>query len=144
MSPAMTLRHHRGFTLIELMITVAIIGILAAIAIPAFDSQTRKSNRAAAQAFMLDVANKQAIYLQSQRSYAEGATALTDLGYGSPTPPPEVAKWYTHSIVANNAGTPPTYTVTLTPVAGTKQVKDGPLVVMSNGTKTRNGNASEW
>ena len=135
MSPAMT--KSRGFSLIELMIVVAIMAILAAIAFPAFDNQTRKSNRAAAQAFMLDVANKQQFYLTSQRAYADGANALADLGFGSATPPPDIAKWYTSSIVANNAATPPSFTITFTPVPGTKQVKDGPLMINSIGTKTR-------
>ena len=135
MSLAMT--KSRGFSLIELMITVAIIGILAAIAFPAFESQTRKSNRAAAQAAMMDAANKQQFYLQTQRAYADGSTAWVDLYGPGAIVPPEVSKWYNITIVANNAATPPSFTITATPVASTKQVKDGPLVLTSTGTKTR-------
>jgi type IV pilus assembly protein PilE len=141
MSPAMPLKRHRGFTLIELMITVAIIGILAAIAFPAFESQTRKSNRAAAQAVMMDVANKQQFYLSSQRQYASGGTALADLAV---TLPAEVSKWYTFAITANNAATPPTFTITATPIPGTKQVKDKVLTLDSTGAKARDGDPTLW
>ena len=49
-------RPHSGFTLIELMIVVAIVGILAAIAYPSYQEQVRKSQRAEAQAVLLEAA----------------------------------------------------------------------------------------
>jgi len=52
----MTRNRTRGFTLLEVMIVVVIVGVLAAIALPAYQSQVRKSNRSAAQQFMQDVA----------------------------------------------------------------------------------------
>jgi type IV pilus assembly protein PilE len=138
------MKKNHGFSLIELMITVAIIGILAAIAFPAFESQARKSNRAAAQAVLLDIANKQTFYLTSQRQYASGATFYTDLYGAGAAIAPEVSRFYTVTVAADNAATPPTFAITATPVAGTKQVKDGPLVVDSTGKKTRNGVTADW
>lgn len=130
------MKKNRGFTLIELMITVAIIGILAAIAFPAYQSQVRKSNRAAAQAVMMDVANKQQFYLSSQRQYTD---VLANLNV---TPPTDVTRWYTFKIVVDNAATPPTFIITGTPKDA--QVKDGELSLDSIGTKMRDGDPTKW
>ena len=59
-----------GFTLIELMITVAVIGILAAVAYPSYNDYLIRATRSAAQSFMLDVSNKEEQYLLDARIYA--------------------------------------------------------------------------
>ena len=133
-----SIRASRGFTLIELMIVVAIIGILAAIAFPAYQSQVRKSNRAAAQAVLMDVANKQQLYLSSQRAYADTLAKL------SVTPPTDVSRWYDVTVAADNAATPPTFLVTATPKVGSAQAPDGELTLDSAGTKKRMGDATKW
>ena len=62
-----TIARQPGFTLIELMIVVAIIAILAGIAYPSYMDQVRKGNRAKAQAFLMDVAQRQQSYLMVHR-----------------------------------------------------------------------------
>lgn len=66
----------RGFTLIELMITAAIVAILAAVAYPAYTSHVRKGYRAAAQSYLMDLAQKQTPYLLDNRAYAPTEAAL--------------------------------------------------------------------
>jgi len=123
------MQYTKGFTLIELMIVVVIVGILAAIAVPQYQQYVIRGNRAAAQSFMMDVANREKQYLLDARSYATSLAAL------SMTAPPDVSRNYTVTISAPG-GTPPTFTITATPVAGTKQASDGNLTLDDTGTKT--------
>lgn len=70
------IRHCSGFTLIELMITVAIIGILASIALPSYQDYVRKSRRSEAWAFMYEVASRQQHHLLDRRMYANTLATL--------------------------------------------------------------------
>jgi type IV pilus assembly protein PilE len=120
----------RAFTLMELMIAVAIVGILAAIALPSYESYIIKSNRRAAQAFMWDVANRERQYLLDARSYTNN---LTTLGMAVPE---DVSRNYTVTVALTSA--PPGFVVSAVPVDGTRQVKDGAagLTLSDQGVKT--------
>ena len=65
-----------GFTLIEVVIVMAVLGILLAIALPTYREHVRKAARADAQAFLTDVASRQQQHLVDRRSYATSAAAL--------------------------------------------------------------------
>ena len=125
----------RGFSLIEVMIAVAIVGILAAIAVPSYQSHLRKARRADAAAFMTQVQQKQQQYLMDARSYALGGTALTELSLTAPT---SVTDWYTVTVTPAAPTVPPSFTITATPIVGKAQELDGPLTLTHTGKKERN------
>lgn len=136
------MRSRRGFTLIELMVVVAVVAILAAVGYPSYQNHIRKGHRASAQTQMLQIADRQAQYLLDARNYAVGPTALADL---SITVPPDVASRYTITVknAANGdtAATPPSYTIIATPISGGSQEGDGIMTLAHTGAKTRAGNA---
>ncbi len=130
----------KGFTLIELMIAVAIIGIIAAVAIPQYKQYVIRGNRAAAQAFMMDVANREKQYLLDARSYASGSTDATGfLSTLNMTAPKVVYTNYTITIAAVSAvSAPPSFTITASTVTGSPQANagDGDLTLDDTGNKT--------
>jgi len=127
----------RGFSLIEIMITVVIIGILAAVAYPSYLDYIRRGNRSAAQAFMMTIAQRQEQYLLTNRSYT------TTIGTGglNLSQPPETSGKYTFA-VTHPGGNTALYSIAATPqgnqaVAG----KFDTLTLGSDGAKTP---IAEW
>lgn len=130
-------RYSSGFTLIELMITVVIVAILMGIALPSYRQHVVRSNRAAVEAFMLEVANRQERYLLDKRTYAD---SLSTLGMSLGT---DVASNYTVA-VASSSSAGLTYTITATSI-GSQQASDTECKVLTLdqlGVKTPAGGGS--
>lgn len=129
------MKKHKGFTLIELMITILVVAILASIAIPSYRQYVIRANRTAAQAVMMEIATRQQQFFVANRVYAEGDEAANDLGFSLP---PEVADNYDFDIVAD-PGPPPGFEITFTPKADSGQAGDVVLGLNSEGVKEPEG-----
>jgi type IV pilus assembly protein PilE len=132
--PLVNHSNEKGFTLMELMIAVVIVGILAAIALPSYKEYVKKASRAAAQTELLDLASIQEKIFLNSNSYSASITAAytgnASGGLGRTSGRTNDGK-YDLSIVAPGQ----TYTITATPVAGTTQAGDGNLTISENGQR---------
>ena len=126
-----------GFTLLELMITVAVIGILAAIAYPSYQNYIIRAQRSAAQQLMLNIASREEQFLLDSRQYtgtlSGGIFTTAPEGWTCTAATCGNAR-YNVSVAANNAATPPTFVITATAIG--LQVSDGDLTLNNSGQKT--------
>ena len=139
-----------GFTLIELMVAVAIVGILAAIAIPSYQESMRKSRRADAQSALLSAANGMERYFTQNNTYCDTGTsslgavvaantcggAANDTGFlpgAIYAPRGETAVHY--DIFVSLAPNASNYTLRATPAVGGAQVGDGMIELVSTGAR---------
>jgi type IV pilus assembly protein PilE len=108
----------RGFSLIELMVVVVVIGLLSAIALPSYTRYVLRSHRSSAITGVLDVASRQARYYTTNNTYT---TSMTALGYpADPMPLTDSSnRYYNLSVSAASATA---FTVIATPVGN--QTKD--------------------
>ena len=100
-----------GFSLVELMIVVAIVAILVALALPSYTRYVRKANRGEAQSLLLNWANNQELWRANNATYAADSTTLGE-------PSHDYYEFATSDISAT------TYTLTATAKVGTGQVND--------------------
>lgn len=122
-----------GFTLVELMIVVVIVGILASVAYPSYQQYVLRSKRSEGKAMLMDIAARQERFYFDKNTYADD---LTDLGYGSATPK-SAEDNYEASVAAGPSGDIATsYTITITPLSAGGDPECGDLTLDSRGTQS--------
>jgi len=109
----------RGYTLTELMITVAVLAIIVSIAVPAYTSQMQKSRRADARNALLDIAGREERYLSIANSYS---ALTTDVGYSGAWPQNVFNNYYQVTVTVPDpnfvaaGGVGPSYSLLATPI----------------------------
>lgn len=126
----------KGFTLIEVMIVVAIVAILASVAVPSYLESIRRGNRADAAATLLKNANwmEQQFTVNSSYKLPDGTVPAIPFAQS----PPSGAAKYTIALAAGTTAT--TYTLEATPAQADS--KCGKLTLDQSGTRGENGTAT--
>jgi type IV pilus assembly protein PilE len=149
-----------GFTLVELMIVVVIMGVLASIAMTSYRKTVMQSNRQAAKSALLDLAAREERFYSLNNSYSDGTTSsntMADL-YGSgtnlsfPVSAPQSGTAYYHIVTpvitaANSTANPPTaatFTLEADPVGTQANDACGKFFINSIGQQWISGSGSCW
>ncbi|WP_413664311.1 type IV pilin protein [Microbulbifer sp. CNSA002] len=130
----MKMKNHGGFSLIELLIVIGIVGIIAGLAWPAYQSHILTSNRADAQGALMGLAQAMEQHFTQNGSYTGAADGGADIGapaiFPTEAPLDNSNKTYDLTIQAANDSS---YTIRATPK--NSQVGNGELELRSNGLR---------
>ncbi|HEY7772115.1 MAG TPA: type IV pilin protein [Marinagarivorans sp.] len=144
-------KKNKGFTLIEMMIAIAVIAILASIAFSSYQSSILKSKRKAALSTLMELTSEQEEYFVNNKGYA---TDLTDLGYavtgasGDPyyiddTGNASTSATGNYKITFASGATAQAYTFVATPINGqTKDTQCATISLTSRGVQATTGTAN--
>ncbi|HXO99759.1 MAG TPA: type IV pilin protein [Luteibacter sp.] len=128
----------KGFTLIELMIVVAVIGVLAMIAFPSYTKYTFRARRGEGQELLLRLANAQERYYATYNKYAQ--KPIDDLKFATDT---SAGGYYKITIEQLDGTTFATgYIATATPQSSQAGDSCGNLTIDSRGNKSQSGSAT--
>ena|SRR5579883_3413121 len=145
-APAVQFVRARGFTLIELMITVVIAAILMSIAFPLYLHQIRESRRTDARSALLDLASREERYYAINNVYTQTASDVGYTGWGSGNPIGSGYYYLVQPVVTAASGTSPAgFTLVAKPVSGKGQDKDSDcqtFTVTQTGQETSTNSAN--
>ncbi len=127
LSSNLNLSDQKGFTLVELMIVVAIIGILAAVAIPQYQNYTKKAKASEAKTILDAIITSEAAYFAEQDTFTG---SLTNMGNPEGSP-----KYYSYTI--------PTHNSTLVKVVATPNTDGSAAGLTTPWSMTYNGTTGE-
>ncbi|MET0859365.1 MAG: type IV pilin protein [Telluria sp.] len=123
-------RRHKGFTLIEIMITVAIVSVLAAVAIPAYSRHTLKANRSNAQAILMETAQFMERYYSANNTYVDAAVVSAVVPKGA------TGTNIKYNVSFSVTPTASAYTVRAVPANGQASDSCGTLTLAHTGAQT--------
>lgn len=123
--PAPGARH--GFTLTEVLITMVVIGVLLAVAVPSYQSSIRKSRRAEAVTALTKIQQAQERHRSTNPTFISNITAAAPTGLGQPGTR-TASGYYDLAISGNTASA---YVATATAVPGTSQANDADCAVLA-------------
>ncbi|CAA0126289.1 Fimbrial protein [Halioglobus japonicus] len=145
--PKMLQRNDRhasgGFTLIEVMIVVVIVGVLLGIALPGYQNSMEKGRRSDARAALLDAANRQEQYMLDRGTYTDD---MTDLGFGEDPYVSGDGHYNVAAAACDGGAITRCFELTATPRSGSPQVHDTrctAFMLGSDGSKTASGSDEE-
>jgi len=148
MRRAVSRQNSRGFTLVELLVALAVFAILTAIAYPMYQDQVRKARRSAVKGSMLQISQFM------ERQYTESMSYNSDAGGNAVNnisdvfnaasfleSPDEIQRYYNLSFAALSSGA---YTIQAAPKSGQDSDKCGTLGYSSTGNRTTTSNYVCW
>lgn len=132
----------KGFSLIELMIVVVIVGVLAAVALPNYRNYLIRSARSAVQTELLELASiQEKIFLNSNNYSPNVTTAYNGTSAGGLGRTSGTSKDGKYTLSLDITVPSQTFILTATPVAGSSQEGDGNVSISESGQRLWNGAA---
>ena len=131
----------RGFTLIELMIVIVIIGLLFAVALPSYQNSVLRGHRADAQGILMDISAREERFMEQTNTYTTDITTAAGLNIGTTT---SNNGYYNLSVAACGGGIATCYLLTATATGGQANDTDCATITLSSTGVTSGTTANCW